>query len=76
MRWILIEDAPQAIAGAKRFARKDETVLPRQGKNKAKTAVAALMLRCIHAMLSRGGNAVHFRNREKNFRAKAQSGKG
>jgi transposase len=54
VRWILIEDAPHAIRGAKRFAQKYESVLPRRGKNKAKTAVAALMLRCIHAMLSQG----------------------
>jgi transposase len=73
VRWILIEDAPHAIKGAQRFARKYEAVEPRRGANKAKTAVAALMLRCIHQMLTRGEK---FRDLEENRKEDSLGSRG
>lgn len=53
VRWVLIEDAHHAIRLTKRYKSKYESVLKSRGRNKAKTAVAASMLRSIHWMLTR-----------------------
>jgi transposase len=52
LRWILIEDAHHAVKKAVRFRRKYESVKQRRGPSKARVAVAALMLRSIHWMLT------------------------
>jgi len=52
LRWILIEVAPHAIRKSKRFRRKYQGIVKRRGAHKARVAVAALMLRCIHWMLT------------------------
>jgi len=52
LRWILIEDAHHAIKKAERFRRKYESVKRHRGPQKAMVAVAALMLRSIHWMLT------------------------
>jgi transposase len=51
LRWILVEAVYNAVRGSKRFRSKYESVVARRGKNKARTAVAAMMLRSIHWML-------------------------
>jgi transposase len=52
LRWILIEDTYHAIKLSRRFQQKYESVKSRRGPQKARVAVAALMLRCIHWMLT------------------------
>jgi len=52
VRWVLIEDAHHAIRLSKRFKSKYDSVFKSRGRNKAKTAVAASMLRSIHWMLT------------------------
>jgi len=52
LRWILTEVSHHAVAGTRRFADKYEKVAAHRGKNKARIAVAAAILRSIHWMLT------------------------
>ncbi len=52
LRWILTEDSHHAIKLSRRFGQKYEKVRSRRGPQKARIAVAAMMLRSIHWMLT------------------------
>lgn len=52
LRWILTEDAHHAIKLSRRFGRKYTAVKSRRGPQKARIAVAAMMLRSMHWMLT------------------------
>jgi len=52
LRWILTEDSHHAVKLSRRFGQKYEKVKSRRGPQKARIAVAAMMLRSIHWMLT------------------------
>lgn len=51
LRWIMVENAHQAVRGSKRFGALYRRVSQKSGKNPARVAVARKMLACIYYML-------------------------